>query len=169
MADARPFERAGQGDDSATVQLVVMRLGSEDYGVEISHVREIIRMQRITEVPQVPAFVEGIINLRGSVIPVVDLRKRFGLAAAETSAETRIVVVDVSGHTVGLIVDAVSEVITVPGRAIESVATVAASARRGDVRGIVNLPQKLIVLIGLEGLLESIAASGEVGAAARAA
>ncbi|MEE9277899.1 MAG: chemotaxis protein CheW, partial [Dehalococcoidia bacterium] len=140
-------------------QLVVMRLASEDYGVEITHVREIIRIQNITEVPQAPAYVEGIINLRGAVIPVVDLRKRFGLEIAEESAETRIVVVDVREHTVGLIVDGVTEVITVPASSVEPVGNLAAASITSDLRGIVNLPEKLIILIDLENLLGSIAGS----------
>ncbi len=152
-------EMAAGGDDLATEQLVVMRLASEDYGVEITHVREIIRIQNITEVPQAPAYVEGIINLRGAVIPVVDLRKRFGLEIAEESAETRIVVVDVREHTVGLIVDGVTEVITVPASSVEPVGNLAAASITSDLRGIVNLPEKLIILIDLEHLLGSIAGS----------
>ena len=151
---------AGTGGDEpeelGAEQLVVMRLAEEDYGVEITHVREIIRMQNITEVPQAPADVEGIINLRGSVIPVVDLRLRFGLASAETSAETRIVVVDSRDQTVGLVVDAVSEVISVSGSAIEPVGNLAAAALSTDLRGIVNLSEKLIILIDLESLLSSV-------------
>ena len=147
-----------QGDESATEQLVVMRLASEDYGIDITHVREIIRMQNITEVPQAPAFVEGIINLRGSVIPVVDLRKRFGVEASEQSEETRIVVVDVRQHTVGLVVDGVTEVITAPEKSIEPVGNLAAASMTSELRGIVNLPEKLIILINMESLLGGIAA-----------
>ena len=147
-----------QGDESATEQLVVMRLASEDYGIDITHVREIIRMQNITEVPQAPAFVEGIINLRGSVIPVVDLRKRFGVEASEQSEEARIVVVDVRQHTVGLVVDGVTEVITVPEKSIEPVSNLAAASMTSELRGIVNLPEKLIILINMESLLGGIAA-----------
>jgi len=144
------------GDGQATEQLAVMRLGDEDYGAEITHVREIIRMQNITEVPQAPPDVEGIINLRGSVIPVVDLRRRFGLDTSSESAETRIVVVDAKEQTVGLVVDRVTEVITVGTGSIEPVANLAAAAMSSDLRGIVNLPEKLIILISLESLLGSI-------------
>ncbi len=157
-----------KGDDLATEQLVVMRLANEDYGVDIKHVREIIRIQNITAVPQAPPFVEGIINLRGSVIPVVDLRKRFGLDASEQSADTRIVVVDVKEHTVGLVVDGVTEVATVPSSSIEPVGNLAAASMTSDLRGIVNLPEKLIILISLESLLSSIA-GGELDDALLAA
>lgn len=157
-ASGETVDAGQQGDDSATEQLVVMRLASEDYGIDITHVREIIRMQNITEVPQAPAFVEGIINLRGSVIPVVDLRKRFGVEASEQSEETRIVVVDVRQHTVGLVVDGVTEVITVPEKSIEPVSNLAAASMTSELRGIVNLPEKLIILINMESLLGGIAA-----------
>ena len=145
-------------DNSGTEQLVVMRLAKEDYGVDITVVREIIRMQKITEVPQAPAYVEGIINLRGSVIPVVDLRKRFDLPVAEVSSDTRIVVVDVRSHTVGLVVDAVMEVISVPTEAIEPVGSLTSGGSlTTDLRGIVKLAENLIILINLENLLETIA------------
>ena len=142
--------------EETTEQLVVMRLADEDYGVSITHVREIIRMQNITSVPQAPPDVEGIINLRGSVIPVVDLRRRFGLDTSGDSSETRIVVVDAQEQTVGLVVDAVNEVITVGASTIEPVGNLAAAAMSSDLRGIVNLPEKLIILISLENLLGSI-------------
>ena len=145
-------------DNSGTEQLVVMRLAKEDYGVDITVVREIIRMQKITEVPQAPAYVEGIINLRGSVIPVVDLRKRFDLPVAEVSSDTRIVVVDVRSHTVGLVVDTVMEVISVPTEAIEPVGSLTSGGSlTTDLRGIVKLAENLIILINLENLLETIA------------
>jgi purine-binding chemotaxis protein CheW len=165
----RAIEDASEsGEEQATEQLVVMRLADEDYGVEITHVREIIRMQNITEVPQAPAGVEGIINLRGSVIPVVDLRQRFGIRTSDNSAETRIVVVDAQEQTVGLVVDAVTEVITVSTSLIEPVGNLAAAAVSSDLRGIVNLPEKLIILVGLESLLGSVSGidSDEVAAAA---
>ena len=153
---AAPGTSGTQTEEQATEQLVVLRLGDEDYGVEITHVREIIRMQNITEVPQAPAGVEGIINLRGSVIPVVDLRQRFGMAITDSSPETRIVVVDAEDQTVGLVVDAVTEVITVGTSSIEPVGNLAAAAASSDLRGIVNLPDTLIILISLERLLSSV-------------
>ena len=149
-------EIAESDDRTRPEQLVVMRLGCEDYGIDITAVREIIRMQNITIVPQAPPQVEGIINLWGSVIPVVDLRKRFGLTAAEQSTDTRIVVVDVKGHTVGLVVDGVTEVISVPRRSIEPVGSIAGGSLTSDLRGIVNLPEKLIILINLACLLDTI-------------
>src|SRR5512142_1921162 len=94
-------------------QIVVAELGGERYGLPIEAVYEIIRFQAITAVPQAPAFVEGVINLRGRIIPVVDLASRFGIAGAERGRQSRIVVAGASGTRVGLIVDAVSEVLMV--------------------------------------------------------
>ena len=94
-------------------QLVSFDLATESYGVDIGAVREIIRLQEITNVPRTPEFVEGVINLRGKVIPVVDLRKRFGLPVGDQSAENRIVVVDIGGQDIGVIVDAVNEVLRI--------------------------------------------------------
>ena len=159
---------SAEADPQQTEQLVVMRLAGEDYGVAITAVREIIRFQKATDVPQAPPYVEGIINLRGLVIPVVDLRKRFGLQIEAETAETRIVVVNVDSHTVGLVVDGVSEVIEVPGSSIEPVSSVAGSTDTADLRGIANLADRLIILIDLSSLLGAITASS-LGETARAA
>ena len=95
-------------------QLVVFTLANETYGVDISTVNEIIRMQEITEVPMTPDFVEGVINLRGRIVPVIDLRKRFNLEMAEVTQSSRIIVVELNDITVGMIVDSVSEVLRLP-------------------------------------------------------
>jgi len=92
------------------LQLVVFRLAKEEYGLPITKVQEINRLVPITKLPQTPSFMEGIINLRGRIIPVIDLRKRFSLAISEHNDDTRIIIVEVSGQTVGIIVDAVTEV-----------------------------------------------------------
>src|SRR5487761_151731 len=98
---------------SEAQQVVVFDLSSEIYALDILHVHEIIRIQPVTPVPGAPNYVEGLINLRGRVVPVVDLRKRFGLPLRATGDRARIVVVQVSDDIVGVVVDAVSEVITV--------------------------------------------------------
>src|SRR5260221_11419095 len=100
-------------------QLVVFQLGAELYGVDIARVHEIIRLQTITRVPRAPSFVEGVINLRGKVIPVVDLRRRFGLPLADHTRATRTVVVEIGDQVVGIIVDSVSEVLRVSTATIE--------------------------------------------------
>ena len=95
--------------DDSFEQLVVMEIASESYGVDIGAVNTIIRMQEVTAIPRTPDFVEGVINLRGSIIPVIDLRKRFGLKVGETTKASRIVVVEAAGQVIGMIVDAVGE------------------------------------------------------------
>jgi purine-binding chemotaxis protein CheW len=142
-------------------QLVVFNLANESYGVEISAVREIIRLQPITKVPRTPEFVEGVINLRGKVIPVIDLRRRFGLASAELSRAGRIVVVEVGDHLLGFIVDRMSEVLHVQTSQIEPPSPLVTSVNSGYVRGIAKTENRLIVLLALEKVL-STAEQGEV-------
>jgi len=98
-------------DDKEELQLIVFKLGKEAYTVPIESVQEIIMPQTTTHIPKSPSFVEGVINLRGHVIPVIDGRKKFGFPIVENSQETRIIVLDLEHHTVGLVVDAVSEVV----------------------------------------------------------
>ena len=109
---AGPQGRHGQTVEST--QLVSFRLAEEEYGIEITKVQEIILLGEITRVPRTPDYIKGLINLRSEVIPVVDFRRRFGLPAQEPTDETRIMVVNVRGKTLGMIVDAVSEVLRVP-------------------------------------------------------
>ena len=134
-------------------QLVVFDLDSEAYGVDISAVREIIRMQDITRVPRTPEFVEGVINLRGKVIPVVDLRKRFGLTEGERNKDNRIVVVDIGGQDIGVVVDAVTEVLRIFTSAIEPPSSVITSADSEYLLGIAKLDDKMIILLELETVL----------------
>jgi len=138
-------------------QLVVFQLASEVYGVDINGVREIIRMQEITQVPNAPEFIEGVINLRGKICPVMDLRKRFGVTAADVTADSRIVVVEVGGDDVGMIVDAVTEVLRVTEGRI-SPPTGVSGGNADVVEGIVNLDDRLIILVNLEHALTEGAA-----------
>lgn len=140
---------------TATVekQLVVFRLAEEAYGVDIGTVREIIRRQEITQVPNTPEYVEGVINLRGKVCPVIDLRKCFDVTVGEVTSESRIVVVEVNGEDVGVIVDAVNEVLRIPSDCIAPSSAVVANGDSSAVEGIVNLGERLIILVELETLL----------------
>ena len=134
-------------------QLVVFDLSTESYGVDIGAVREIIRLQDITKVPRTPEFVEGVINLRGKVIPVVDLRKRFGLPAEKESKENRIVVVDIGAQDIGVIVDAVTEVLRIATESVEPPASVITTADSEYLLGIAKLDSRLIILLDLERVL----------------
>lgn len=109
----------GQGTKSLEGKYLTFHLADEEYGIEILKVIEIIGMIDITYVPRTPEFVKGVINLRGKVIPVVDLRLKFGLPEAEHTKETCVVVVDIDGSLMGIIVDAVSEVLDIAGADIE--------------------------------------------------
>jgi purine-binding chemotaxis protein CheW len=141
-------------------QLVVFELGEERYGLDIATVYEIIRHQPVTAVPQAPSFVEGVINLRGRIIPVVDLRGRFGMLPGSLTKASRIVVCEAAGTRVGLVVDGVSEVLMVPSDAIEQTPEVASGYDTQYLRGIAKLGERLVILLDLTALF------GEVDAAA---
>ena len=143
-----------QTDQTSTEQqLVLFDLASEHYGVDSSIVREIIRMQSITRVPGAASFVEGVTNLRGRVVPVLDLRKRLDLPLKDRNKDTRIVVVNVAGHDVGLIVDGVSEVLRIPTAVIEPPSTIVTGEDSDYVRGIAKLETKMVILLDLDILL----------------
>ncbi len=130
-------------------QLVVFDLANEHYGVDIAAVESIIKMQAITVVPRAPAFVEGVTNLRGSVLPVIDLRKRFGLAHSHDNAECLIVVVEMSGAAVGLVVDGVSEVLSVTPDEIEPPSPIVTTVDSAFIRGIAKADERLVILLDL--------------------
>ena len=134
-------------------KLVCFELAGEVFGVPISMVQEIIRMQEITEIPRAPEFVEGVINLRGKIIPVIDLRKRFGLGAGEQTKNTRIVVIKVGEITVGMVVDAVSEVIRLNDEDIEPPSPIVASLDAEYIKGVGKIESKLIILLDTEKIL----------------
>jgi len=136
----------------AEVQLVIFKLANEDYGLPISKVQEINRMVAVTKLPQTPDFMEGIINLRGRVIPVLDLRKRFGFGPQEHKDETRIMVVDVTGQTVGLIVDAVHEVVKMPGDCIEPPPPSFVLDAQ-FVQGIGKLENRLVIMLDIDRII----------------
>lgn len=142
--------RGGPGGE--LLQLVGFRLGSEEYGLEILRVQEIIRMQSLTRVPNSPGFVEGVINLRGKVIPVVGLRKRFGLPGREHDKATRIIVVEVKGDVMGFEVDSVSEVLRIPTDTVEPPPRL--SKRNNEyVSGVGKLEDRLLLLLDVNRLM----------------
>jgi purine-binding chemotaxis protein CheW len=134
-------------------QLVVFDVGQEAFGVDISAVQEIIRMKEVTKVPGAPSFVEGIINLRGRIIPVIDLRRRLGLPLNETDLSGRIVVVEIDSLVIGMVVDAVSEVLHISADCVEPPSDVIAGIDSDYIRGIAKVDDRLIVLLQLEKLL----------------
>jgi purine-binding chemotaxis protein CheW len=134
------------------IQLVTFRLGDEEYGVDILKVHEINRMMDITAVPNAPPCIEGVINLRGKVIPVINLRKKFGLPSKETDAHSKIVVVDI-GTSAGIIVDSVSEVLRISSDIVEPPPPMTAGVGSEYIRGVGKLKERLLILLDIERLL----------------
>jgi purine-binding chemotaxis protein CheW len=134
-------------------QLVIFSLAGEDFGVEIGIVESIIKMQPVTLVPHAPEFVEGITNLRGVVLPVVDLRKRFSLPAVAVTKDSRIVVVVINDLKVGMIVDGVSEVLRIHADMIDPPSPLVTSVDTDFLKGIAKLEERLIILLDLRRVL----------------
>lgn len=137
----------------ALVQQVTFKIGEEEFGVDILKVQEIIRMMPITRVPNAPTFVEGVINLRGKVIPVIDIRRRFGMAETQHNEKTRITVMDLQGQIVGFIVDAVCEVLRIAQSTIEPPPAVMSGIGSEYLRGVGKLHDRLLILLDLDNLL----------------
>ncbi|MDX1964939.1 MAG: chemotaxis protein CheW [Pirellulales bacterium] len=145
-----PPHKQRRTEPEGSLQIVSFQLADEEFGIEINKVREIILMGEITRVPQTPAYVKGLINLRSSVIPIVDLKLRFGLPEAEKSDETRIVVVNVAGKTIGIIVDAVSEVLRISQNQIAPPPPTVAGLGRDYLVGLAKLEDRLLILLDIE-------------------
>ncbi|WP_371365532.1 Chemotaxis protein CheW [Sporomusa rhizae] len=136
------------------LQLVIFRLAKEEYGLPITKVQEINRLVPITKLPQTPAFMEGIINLRGRIIPVVDLRKRFQLEVSEYNDDSRIIIVEVNGQTVGIIVDAVAEVVRISLSSVEPPPpSFILDAKY--IQGVGKLDGRLLILLEIDQILST--------------
>lgn len=135
------------------LQLVTFKLGNEEYATEILKVQEINRMVEITAVPNSASYLEGVINLRGKVIPVVNLRKKFGLAAKENDEQSRIMILDIQGITTGLVVDGVSEVLRISSSTVEPPPPMATNVSTEFINGIAKLENRLIILLDIDKLL----------------
>jgi purine-binding chemotaxis protein CheW len=136
------------------LQVVGFRIGNETFGVRIGSVREIVRVPEITSVPSAPETVEGVINLRGKIIPVMDLRKRFGQTEIRPDKKNRILVVELENKLVGLIVNAASEVLKIAPSEIEPPGAVFAEGESGYVTGVGKLKGRLIILLDIAKLLQ---------------
>ncbi len=143
-------EATAKGSD--ILQLVTFKLGEEQFAVDILKVQEINRMKAITKIPNTPHHVEGVVNLRGKVIPIVNLRKKIGLPEKENDEQSRIMIMEIQGLTMGLIVDAVDEVLRIPAGIVEPSPTVSMGMETGLIKGIAKLEDRLIVLIDLKSL-----------------
>ena len=135
------------------LQVVGFRIGTETFGVRIGAVREIVRVPEITAVPNAPDTIEGVINLRGKIIPVMDLRKRFGHVEVHADKKNRILVVELENKLLGLIVHSASEVLKIPPSEIEAPGTVFADGESSYVTGVGKLNGRLIILLDIAKLL----------------
>ncbi len=144
-------------DEESTVpKFLTFVIGDEIYGLDIRHVREIIGMQKITTVPEVPAFVKGVINLRGKVIPVMDVRARFHLSERAYDDRTCIIVIHVQEWTVGLVVDTVSEVLDIPTESIEPAPKIGGAGTTRYLDGLGKVGDQVRLLLNAEQLLGSV-------------
>jgi purine-binding chemotaxis protein CheW len=141
-------------------QLVIFNLGVEEFGVNIMQVQEIIRMPDITRIPRSPEYVKGVINLRGKIIVVMDLDRRFGMNETEMTDESRIVVVDINGTIIGLVVDSVSEVIRLKGSNIEQTPEIITQKINAEyLKGVGKMEDRLLILLNLENIITETAAA----------
>jgi purine-binding chemotaxis protein CheW len=151
LAADRGLNRA----QNPVIQLVGFRLDNEDYAIAITKIQEIILMKPITRIPQVPDFIEGLINLRGSVIPIVNLRKRFGLQPREIDDETRTIVVNVHEKTVGCVVDAVTQVMRINRDQIQPPPLGVMAVNHQYLAGLAKLDDRLMIILDIDKLFQA--------------
>lgn len=153
IAEGQHNQNEHGGDEQ--LQLVTFEVAGEEFAVDILAVQEINRMMALTRVPQSPPEVEGVINLRGKIIPVLDLRKRFGLDASERTEHNRIVVVEVHGRVIGFIVDRVHEVLRIPSGIVEPAPQMVCSINSEFIAGVGKLEDRLLILLDLSRLFDA--------------
>lgn len=153
------MELLADAQETLAGKYLTFRLGAESYGIEILVVREIIGLMDVTPVPRTPAYIRGVINLRGRIIPVVNLRTKFGLATVKDSAETCIIVVDVPSPEgvlqMSMVVDAVSEVMDIPTDVIEEAPEIGTGASRRFIQGIARQERGITVLLDVHEILRT--------------
>jgi purine-binding chemotaxis protein CheW len=148
-------DRGSSRTDNPIIQVVGFRLDGEDYAIAITKIQEIILMKPITRIPQVPEFIEGLINLRGSVIPIVNLRKRFGLSPRELDDETRTIVVNIHDKTVGCIVDAVTQVMRINRDQVQPPPLGVLAVNHQYLAGLAKLDDRLLIMLDIDKLFQA--------------
>ncbi len=136
------------------LQLVTFTLGDEEYAIDILKVQEINRMKEITRIPNSPDYVDGVINLRGKVIPVINLRKRFGLPVVEENQQSRIVIMEIFSIIIGIIVDSVSEVLRISSSFVKPTPPLSTNVSSEFIKGIVDIDNRLIILLDMDKLFD---------------
>ncbi|WP_075355727.1 chemotaxis protein CheW [Desulfovibrio sp. DV] len=139
--------------ENELLQLVTFGIGEEEYGIDILEVQEIIRIMDITKIPNSPPHVEGVITLRGKVIPVIGLRCRFNMESRPHDSQTRIIVVDIRGIIIGFLVDGVSEVLRIQSNTVEPPPPVASGVESEYIKGVGKLDDRLLILLDLDKLI----------------
>ncbi len=151
----RPEERAAVEAIEAAKKFVAFKLGAEEFGADVVQIREISRLVDITRVPRAPSFVDGVINLRGRITPIVNLRKRFGFEPKEPGPDTRLVIAELEGHPIGIIVDEVTDVLGIPAKNIDQTPElVTTKVSKEYLKGVGKVGEKrLIILLDLKKML----------------
>jgi purine-binding chemotaxis protein CheW len=134
-------------------QFISFSVGEEEYGLELLRVKEVIRVREVTWLPKAPSFVKGIINLRGDVIPIIDLRDKFGLETREQTSQTRVIVVEVEGRLMGMVVDSASQVVRIPADQIDPPPPVVGGFSREFITGVGKLEDRLVILLNTDAVL----------------
>ena len=137
-------------NDDAILQLVTFKLENGEFGVDILKVQEINRMMNITKIPNAPSFTEGVINLRGKIIPIIDLRKKLGFDSKTYDKATRIIVIELDGIVLGFVVDSVSEVLRIPRNTIEPPPSIIGGVESDYIEGVGKLEDRLLILLELK-------------------
>lgn len=134
-------------------QVVSFRIGKELFGVQIQSVQEIVRVPEITAVPEMPAFVDGVINLRGKIVSIIDLSRRLRIEGSVRTKSSRILIIEVENKIVGLLVDAVNAILRIPPEAVEPAPDIITAVGREYILGVGKLADKLIILLSLKNIL----------------
>jgi purine-binding chemotaxis protein CheW len=148
-------ELKAQNGTTNVKQLITFTVGVEEYGLELSRVKEVIRMRQPTWLPNAPSCVKGVINLRGDVIPIIDLRDRFGLEPVEHTTMTRVIVVEAEGRMVGMVVDSASQVVRVPADQFDPPPAVMGAALRNFITAVGKMGDKLVIMIDADRVLST--------------
>ncbi len=134
-------------------QFISFRIGREEYGLELLRVKEVIRLREITRLPTAPAWVMGIINLRGDVIPIIALRDRLGLEGREATTDTRVIVVEIDGRLLGLVVDSASQVVRIPAAEIDPPPSMPGALAQEFIAGVGKQEDRLVILLNVDAVL----------------
>lgn len=150
-----PIEREYLEDaeiDEGTTNLVTFRLGSGEYAIDIMQAKEIIKMEKITLIPNAPYFVEGVINLRGNIIPIIDLKKRFNLEESEGDKNTGIIIAKIEDVDMGIMIDSVSKVVSMANSDIQPPPSMLQGIGQRYIKGVGKMEDKLLVVLDLDKL-----------------